>query len=121
MLAIVAFFTETTEYNSLFQFTGYFFLTLFAIRAFKEELSESSIVGIVFGTMFLMQAYTIYLLFVESIFSLPFILLYCLGIGSAFLYNRLKRPTNLLPLTFSYLLVGFMFFQGWDYWRYISH
>jgi len=117
MRVLIAFFTTTVEYNSLFQFLGYFFFTLVAIRVLKEKLSVTSIVVIIFGTMFLMQSYTIYLYFVESIGPLPFMLFYCLAIGSAFLYHKLKRPANILPFSLSCLLVFFMFFQGWNSWH----
>jgi thiol-disulfide isomerase/thioredoxin len=100
----------------LFAFFGYFFFTLFAIRFYEKKLPAASVFKIVFASMLLMQSYTFYLLFAESLFSLPFLLTYCLGIISAFLFLKLKRPFNLLPFALSLSLVLFIFFQGWIYW-----
>jgi len=116
MLVLVAKVTDTASSNFLLAFLGYFFLTLLTIKVFEQKLSAVSIVIILFASMFLMQSYTIYLCFVESLFSLPFLLIYCLGIISAFSYLKLKRPTNILPFSLSCLLLVFMSFQGWDYW-----
>ena len=116
MLILVAIVTDSNEYNSLFVFIGYFYLTLFAIKIFKEKLSVISIVVIVFGTMFLMQSYTIYLYSLGQISSAPIILIYCLGIISAFFYAKFKQPINLLPFILSGCFIVFMFFQGWSFW-----
>jgi thiol-disulfide isomerase/thioredoxin len=116
MLLLVAGVTDTIQPNSLLAFFGYLCLTLFTIKFFEKKLSATSAVIILFTSMFLMQSYTIYLYFVESLWSLPIILIYCLGIISAFFYLKLKRPVNILPFSLSFLMVILMFFQGWDYW-----
>lgn len=116
MLILVAKVTDTVQPNSLLSFLGYFYITLFAIKFFENKLAAISIVIIVFTSMFLLHSYTIYILFIESLFSLPFILIRCLGVISAFFYLKLKRPVNILPFLLSCLFVIFMFFQGWDYW-----
>lgn len=116
MLFSVAIITDTISSNSLLTFPGYFCLTLFTIKCYENKLSAISIVVIFFVAMLLIKFYTIYLLFVESLWSLPIILIHCLGIISAFFYLKLKRPVNMLPFALSFLLTMFMFFQGWDYW-----
>lgn len=121
MLLLVARVTDTIQPNSLLAFLIYFCLTLFTIKFYEHKLSAVSIVIIIFASMFLMQSYTIYLCFVESLFSVPFIFIYCLGIISAFFYLKLKRPVNILPFLISFLMVVFMFFQGWDYWLHLSN
>lgn len=116
MLFLGAQVTRSLQSNTLCAFFVYFFLTLFAIRFYEKKLPAVSIFKIVFASMLLMQSYTFYLLFAESLFSLPFLLAYCLGIISAFLLLKLKRPLNILPFALSLSLVLFMFFQGWNYW-----
>lgn len=116
MLLLVARVTDTVQYQNLLAFSGYFCLTLFALKFFKNKLPEIYIAAILFAAMFLMHSYSIYLCFVESLFPVPSLLAYCLGTISALFYFKLKRPINFLPLTLSCLFIIFMFFQGWDYW-----
>lgn len=121
LLIVVAAVTDSIQYNSLFAFAGYFLLTHFAIKTWSKKLPAIRIVIIIFVAMLIMQFYTIYLYFVESISSLPIILIYCLGIISAFLYFKLKRLVNFLPFALSCLFVFFMFFEGWNYWQHLSN
>lgn len=121
MLILVAILTDTVHYNSLFAFMGYFYITLLAVKFFKDKISTISIVIILLASVFIMQFYTIYLCLVESLFSLPFLLAYCLGIISAFFYLKLKSPFNILPFSLSLVMAIFMVFQGWDYWLHKSN
>ncbi len=121
MLILIAKLTDTVSYNLLFAFVGYFYFTLFSIKLFREKISSFSILLILLVSVLVMQSYIIYLCFVESIFSIPFLLAYFLGIISAFFYLRLKTPLNILPYSLSLIFAIFMFFQGWDYWIHKSN
>ena len=121
MLFLIAGITDNIKSNSFFAFIGYFCFTLFTIKIYEKKLPAVSIIIILFASMFLMQSYTIYLCCVESIYSVPFILIYSLGIISGFFYLKLKRPANILPVLLCCLLAIFMFFQGWDYWLHLTN
>ena len=116
MLILIAFVTKAIQCNSLLAFIGYFYLTLFIIKFFKKQLSEFYLLVFILTSIFLMQSYTIYLCYVGGASAEPIIIIYCLGVISAFLYIKLKSPINLLPFIISCFFVVFMFFQGWDYW-----
>ena len=120
MLVLIAKITDRIQTNSLIAFFGYFCLTLFIAKIFERKIPLNSILIILLTSVLLVQFYTIYLCFVENIFSLPIIIIYCLGIISAFFYTKLKPPVNILPFSLSCLMIVFMFFQGWDYWIHLT-
>lgn len=117
LLILVAAVTDTIQSNSLLVFVGYFFVTLFSIKIFKNKWSAETVLAVLFVSMLLIQSYTIYLYFVEPAGSLPIMFIYSLGIISAYLYLKLKPPVNIFPVFLSSLILTFMFFQGWEYWQ----
>ena len=116
MLVLNAFLTDSIQTNSVFAFIGYFFVTLYFAKISKDRLSALSILVVVLTSMLLMQSYTIYLYFVESITFSPLLPIYFMAIVSAHLYSKLSWPNRILPFFLCSLVVGFMFFEGWDLW-----
>ena len=122
MLLLIPFISNKIDYNTLFSFIGYFYLTLFFFKVFNKKLSAISIIVIIFATMLLLQSFTIYTWFVWDAYGLPAVVAHCLGVMSAYFYFKGKPPKNILLFALSSCFVVFMFFQGWDYWLHkINH
>jgi thiol-disulfide isomerase/thioredoxin len=109
------------EFNALFTFLGYFAYTLAAIRILKDRLSLRWILLLLFGSMLLMQAYSIYLYFAGTVAFLPLQLIYCLGILSAAFFYKFRSVYKFLPVALSLAFVMFMFFSGWEYWFHFAN
>jgi thiol-disulfide isomerase/thioredoxin len=116
MLGVIPFFSHKIYYITLFSFIGYFYLTSFFLRVFNKKLSETFIVLLIFTSILLLQAFTIYTWFVWDTYGLPAVMTHCLGVISAYFYYKSKTPKNTIIFTLSSCFVVFMFFQGWDYW-----
>lgn len=117
MLVSIPFFSRKIHFITLFSFIGYFYLTLIFIKVFSKKLSAITIVKIIFVTMLLLQTYTIFAAYVfRDLFALPTLIVYCLGVISAYYYQKKALPKNLLVFTLSCCFVVFMFFRGQDYW-----
>lgn len=121
MLIWVPFVTANIKYNTFITFIEYFCLSLFVIKQYEKKLSGLVIVILLIASILLLQFYTIYIYFVESIFSVPVLIFHCLGVISAFSYLKLRAPINVLTFCFSFLLMVFMFLQGWDYWIHMTN
>jgi len=109
------------EYNAIFTFLGYFAYTLITIRILKDRLSFSRILFLLFTSLFLMQAYTIYLVAVGKTVPLPMLFVYSFGILSAAFFYKFRSILRFLPVTLGLVFVMFMFFAGWDYWIYYNN
>jgi thiol-disulfide isomerase/thioredoxin len=116
MLVVIAQITPSIAYNSLVGFAVYFCFTIYCIKKLGKEQSIFSIFIVILATRLLIGSYSIYLYFVQSVSGLPYFLIHLLAITSGFLYLRLKRPLNILPLLLASFFTVFMFFQGWNYW-----
>jgi peroxiredoxin len=122
LLLLIPFITDRIQYNTVFSFIGYFFLTLFSIKIFGKKLSTVAIVVIIFTTILVLQSFTIYTWFVWDTAGLPAVAAHCLAVISAYFLFQWKSPQKFLPVFLSICFVVFMFFQGWDYWIYrINH
>lgn len=104
------------NYNSVIIFIAYFCLTIYCIKKYGKELRIWVIFAALCIGRFPFEIKVIYGYFTGELWSLPYYILYLLGIICGFLYLRLKHPLNVLPFLFCGCFAAFMFFQGWDYW-----
>ncbi|MDQ3799511.1 MAG: TlpA family protein disulfide reductase [Acidobacteriota bacterium] len=116
MMVVIAQLTGSINYNSLVSFFACFFFTVYCIRKFGREQSEARIFVVILAARLLIESYTIYLFFVESVSGLPYFVMHLMAIASGFLYLRLKSPWRILPVLLASGFTLFMFFQGWHYW-----
>jgi thiol-disulfide isomerase/thioredoxin len=116
LLLAVAFFTEKIYDNTLLSFIGYFYLSCFCFKYFSKKLSLNAILVIIFATILLLQAFTIYTWFVWEAFGLPVVVADCFAVISAYFYVKNKSPKNLVLFLLSSCFVVFMYFQGWEVW-----
>ena len=108
-------------FNALFTFFGYFAYTLVTIRILKDKFSLGRILLLLFASLFLMQAYLIYLYFVGTVAFLPIQFVYCLGILSAAAFYRFRLVYKFLPVALSLAFVMFMLLAGWEYWFHFAN
>ena len=116
MMVVIAQLTDSINYNSLVSFFACFFFTVYCLKKFGKEQSQAKIFGIIIAARLLINSYTFYLYFVESVSGLPYFVMHLLAIASGFLYLRLKSPVHILPILLASFFTFFMFFQGWHYW-----
>ncbi|HLM03034.1 MAG TPA: TlpA disulfide reductase family protein [Pyrinomonadaceae bacterium] len=116
MLVVIAQLTGSINYNSLVSFFACFLFTVYCLKKFGKEQSTAKIFGIILAARILIDSYTFYLWFAESVSGLPYFVMHLLAIASGFLYLRLKSPFHLLPILLASFFTLFMFFQGWHYW-----
>lgn len=117
ILVLIGALTDSIESNAILAFIFYFYFTLLCLQILKTKLSAVTIFLINLGAIILLQSYTIYLYLLGQYTYAPILLIYFLGVISAYFYAQSKKSTKLLPFILSSCFLVFMVFQGWEPWR----
>ncbi len=117
LLFLVAYLTRwVITYNSVIGFVAYFFLTVLLLKWMDKESRPKTVLVVMIGTRLLLGAPAVYKYLNGDLWSLPMLILHMGGIISGYLFLRVKKPVNLLPVALGSSVALFMFFSGWDYW-----
>lgn len=107
---------RSLEWNSVVAFVGYFLFSMSSFRLLRDRFSKQCVLVLLLASMLTVQAYTVYLYFVEPPVSMPILLVYSLAIVSAFFLQQTRTLMKFVPMLVSIVFLCFMFLSGWASW-----
>jgi thiol-disulfide isomerase/thioredoxin len=104
------------EYSTVGGFIAYFFLTFYLFRKFGAKIADWKVLFLIILGQWILELPTRTIDFWPTYPTLPDMLFRSLGIICGYLSFRLPKLFRPAPLVLGCLIVGFMFFKGYDLW-----